>query len=422
VSSERNAGYLLGQGEGLDPEAMEASAITTTFERVADQLMVVNMGPQHPSTHGVLRMVVTLDGEKVVKVDPVLGYLHRGMEKIAEIKTFNQYIPWTDRWDYLANLQNNVAYAMTVERLMGIEVPERARRIRLLVCELARLSSHLVWLGTHSIDMGGITAFFWAYREREKLLSLFEMMCGARITTSYTRIGGVMRDLPPGFEDALRAFLADFPRALDEIEVLLTRNKIWMVRTKDVGAISSERAIQLSITGPILRATGVEYDVRKAFPYLDYDEFSFDVPTGTVGDVYDRYLVRMEEMRQSSRLCEQVLARLRPGPVDVNDGKVALPPKERVLTRMEELIHHFMIVTEGPATPAGEVYFAIEGAKGELGLYLMSNGLGRPYRLRIRGPSFHNMQSLAPMAEGMLIADLIAIVASLDPVLGEVDR
>jgi len=411
-----------GAGEGVDPEILEAQAVTTTFERVSDDLMVVNMGPQHPSTHGVLRMIVTLDGETVVKVDPVLGYLHRGMEKLAEVKTYNQYIPWTDRWDYLANLQNNVAFAMTVERLMGIEVPERARRLRLLACELSRLSSHLVWLGTHSIDMGGISAFFWAYREREKLLSLFEMLCGARITTSYTRIGGVMRDLPPGWEDACRMFLREFPKQLDEIETLLTRNKIWMDRTKEVGVITKADAIALSVTGPILRAAGGDYDVRKAFPYLDYDEFSFDVPTGEIGDVYDRYLVRNEEMRQSVRLCEQALAKLKPGPVDVNDGKISLPPKDRVLTRMEELIHQFMLVTEGPSTPVGEVYFPIEGAKGELGLYLISSGLGRAYRLRIRGPSFINMQVLAPMSEGMLVADLIAIVASLDPVLGEVDR
>ncbi len=409
-------------GEGLSPEVLEAQAVTTTFERVADDLMVVNIGPQHPSTHGVLRMVVTLDGERVVKVDPVLGYLHRGMEKLAEVKTFNQYIPWTDRWDYLANLQNNVAFAMTVERLMGIEVPERCRRLRLMACELARLSAHLVWLGTHAIDIGALTVFFWAYREREKLLSLFELLCGARITTSYTRIGGVMRDLPPGFEVALGAFLADFPKALDEIEVMLTRNKIWMQRTKEVGVITKEDAIALSITGPIARAAGVDYDVRKAFPYLDYDEFEFDVPTGEVGDVYDRYLVRNEEMRQTTRLLEQCLKKLKPGPVDVNDGKIVLPSKLRVLTRMEELIHQFMLVTEGPVTPPGEVYFPIEGSKGELGLYLVSSGLGRAYRLRIRGPSFVNMQGLAPMSEGMLLPDLIAIVASLDPVLGEVDR
>jgi NADH-quinone oxidoreductase subunit D len=411
-----------GVGEGLDPELVTHAAVETTFERIDDETIVVNIGPQHPSTHGVLRMIATLDGETVVKLEPVLGYLHRGMEKLAEVKTFHQYIPWTDRWDYLANMQNNVAFAMTVEQLMGLEVPERARRLRVLACELARISSHLVFLGTHAIDMGAISTFFWAYREREKLLSFFELMCGARITTSYTRIGGVMRDLPPGFTDALRAWLLEFPEALDEIEVLLTRNKIWMVRTKEVGVISREDAIRLSITGPILRATGCDHDVRKAFPYLDYDELDFDVPTGTVGDVYDRYLVRMEEMRQSVRICRQVLDRLKPGPVDASDGKVVLPTKERALTRMEDLIHQFMLVTEGPATPPGEVYFAIEGSKGELGLYLISEGLGRAYRLRIRGPSFVNMACLAPMSEGLLVADLIAIVASLDPVLGEVDR
>lgn len=411
-----------GMGEGLSPGTVTQAEIQTTFERVSDDLMVINIGPQHPSTHGVLRMIVTLDGETIVKVEPVLGYLHRGMEKLAEVKTYNQYIPWTDRWDYLANLQNNVAFAMTVEKLMDLEVPLRARRIRLLCCELARISSHLVWIGTHAIDMGALSCFFWTYREREKLLSLFEALCGARLTNSYARIGGVMRDLPDGWEQAVRAFLVEFPKTLDEVELMLTRNKIWMVRTKDVGAISSEKALQLSITGPILRATGVDYDVRKAFPYLDYDEFSFDVPVGSVGDVYDRYLVRMEEMRQSVRICLQALDKLEPGPVDAADGKVALPSKERVLTRMEDLIHQFMLVTEGPVTPPGEVWHSIEGSKGELGLYLVSEGLGRAYRLRIRGPSFVNMGCLAPMGEGMTVADLIAIIASLDPVLGECDR
>jgi NADH-quinone oxidoreductase subunit D len=344
------------------------------------------------------------------------------MEKLAEVKTYNQYIPWTDRWDYLANLQNNVAFAMTVEQLMGVEVPVRARRLRLMACELARISSHLIFLGTHAIDIGAISIFFWAYREREKMLSLFEMLCGARITTSYTRIGGVMRDLPPGFEDALRVFLKGFTKMIDEVDGMLTRNKIWMDRTCEVGAISSEQAIALGVTGPILRATGVDYDVRKAFPYLDYDEFDFDVPVGEVGDVYDRYLVRMEEMRQSVRLLEQVLGKLEPGPVDLDDGKVVLPSKERVLSRMEDLIHQFMIVTEGPAAPPGEVWFSIEGSKGELGLYLVSEGLGLAYRLRIRGPSYVNMACLKPMAIGGLVADLVAIVASLDPVLGEVDR
>ncbi|MEM7247926.1 MAG: NADH dehydrogenase (quinone) subunit D [Acidobacteriota bacterium] len=409
-------------GEGLSPELIEAQRVETVIERVSDDRMVVNMGPQHPSTHGVLRMVVTLDGERVVKVDPVLGYLHRGMEKLAEVKTYNQYIPWTDRWDYLANLQNNVAFAMTVEKMMDLEVPVRARRLRLLACELARISAHLVFLGTHAIDIGALSVFFWGYREREKLLSFFEMICGARITTSYTRIGGVMRDLPPGMEDALKIFLREFPKSLDEVETMLTRNKIWMERTKEVGAISSEQAVSLGITGPILRATGVEYDVRKAFPYLDYDEFDFDVPVGSVGDVYDRYLVRVEEMRQSCRICLQLLDKLEPGPIEADDGKVVLPSKERVLSRMEDLIHQFMIVTEGPVAPAGEVYQAIEGSKGELGLYLVSEGLGRAYRMRIRGPSFVNMGCLAPMGEGGLVADLVAIVASLDPVLGEVDR
>ena len=415
-------GIPAGLGEGVDPDVLESLRVETTIERIGEGRIVVNVGPQHPSTHGVLRMVVTLDGEEVVALDPVLGYLHRGMEKLAEVKTYNQYIPWTDRWDYLANLQNNVAFAMTVEKLMDLEVPLRARRLRLMACELSRVSAHLVFLGTHAIDIGALSVFFWAYREREKLLSLFEMLCGARITTSYTRIGGVMRDLPPGFEDALRVFLKDFPKTLKEVDSMLTRNKIWMERTCDVGAISSEQAIALGVTGPILRATGVEYDIRKAYPYLDYDEFDFDVPVGSKGDVYDRYLVRMEEMRQSCRILSQLLDRLEPGPIDSDDGKAVLPSKERVLSRMEDLIHQFMIVTEGPLAPPGEVWFSIEGSKGELGLYLVSEGLGRAYRLRIRGPSFVNMSCLEPMAKGGLLADLVAVVASLDPVLGEVDR
>ena len=386
------------------------------------ETMVVNMGPSHPSTHGVLRLVLTLDGETVKAVQPHLGYLHRGMEKIAEGMTYNQFVPYTDRLDYLAPLSNNVAYILAVEKLMGITVPPRARVIRVLCCEIARISAHLLWLGTGALDLGAATVFFHTFRERETLYNIIEALTGTRLTTSYTRVGGLAADLPAGWTEQVRAFVESFPKVLDELDSLLTRNRIWMKRTQGVGRISARDAVALSLTGPNLRGSGVAYDVRKTEPYCGYDTYEFDVPVGSEGDAYDRYLVRFEEMRQSVRILDQALRRLPDGPIAVDDPKITLPRKERVLTSMEELIEQFMIVTEGIKGPVGEVYHAIEAPKGELGFYIRSEGDKSPYRLQIRSPSFISLQAIETMAVGSLLSDLIAIVASLDPVMGEVDR
>jgi NADH-quinone oxidoreductase subunit D len=394
---------------------------TETIE-AGTELMTVNMGPSHPSTHGVLRLILTLDGERVVKCEPVMGYLHRGMEKIAENKTYTQFIPYTDRLDYLAPLSNNVAFALAVEKLVGTKVPPRCEHIRVLVCELSRISAHLLWLGTHAVDLGAITVFMYTFREREVLYDFFEALTGTRLTTSYTRIGGLSRDLPPGFLDDVSRWLDRFPRDLDEYETLLTKNKIWVERTQGVGVLKVEDAVELGVTGANLRASGLEWDLRKARPYSGYEQFDFDVPIGTVGDVYDRYLVRIEEMRQSVKICRQVVKTMPGGPICVDDPKLVLPQKEKVLTKMEELIHQFIIVTEGFEAPRGEVYQAIEAPKGELGFYVVSDGGASPHRMKIRSPSFVNLQALAPICEGSLISDVVAIIASLDPVMGEVDR
>src|SRR5882672_6005857 len=385
-------------------------------DAVHGESMVVNMGPSHPSTHGVLRLVLTLDGEVVKAVQPHLGYLHRGMEKIAEGMTYNQFVPYTDRLDYLAPLSNNVAFILAVEKLLGISVPPRARVIRVMCCEIARISAHLLWLGTGALDLGAATVFFHTFRERETLYNIIEALTGARLTTSYTRVGGLSRDLPEGWTGQVRSFIDVFPKVLDELDSLLTRNRIWMKRTLGVGRISARDAIALSLTGPNLRGTGVAYDVRKT------ETYEFDVPIGSEGDAYDRYLVRFKEMRQSVRILDQTLRRLPDGPIAVDDPKITLPNKERVLTSMEELIEQFMLVTEGIKGPVGEVYHAIEAPKGELGFYIRSEGDKSPHRLHIRSPSFINLQAIETMAVGGLLSDLIAVVASLDPVMGEVDR
>ncbi len=386
------------------------------------QQVVLNMGPSHPSTHGVLRLVVTLDGETVKAVRPYVGYLHRGMEKIAEGMTYTQFIPYTDRLDYLAPLSNNVAFIMAVEKLMGITVPPRARVIRVICCEMARISAHLLWLGTGALDLGAATVFFHTFRERETLYNLIESLTGGRLTTSYPRVGGLARDLPEGWTGQLRAFVSSFPKALDELDALLTGNQIWMDRTQEVGVIGAKEAIAFGMTGPNLRACGVAYDVRRTEPYLDYEEYEFNVPVGKNGDAFDRYLVRFEEMRQSIRILDQALKRLPEGPINIDDPKVVLPPKDHVLMKMEELIQQFMLVTEGFAAPSGEVYHAIEAPKGELGFYIRSEGGKSPYRLHIRSPSFISLQAIETMAVGGQVSDLIAIIASLDPVMGEVDR
>lgn len=414
-----------------DTAARASQMAAATTQRAEDSLedmhgekMVLNMGPSHPATHGVLRLVLELDGEIITKCDPDCGYLHRGDEKIAENMTYTQFIPYTDRLDYLAPLANNVAYALAVEKLLGIEkqLPPRCQYIRVICCELARVSAHLLGLGAFAMDVGAMTVFLHTFQEREKIYNLCESLTGARFTTSYTRIGGLSRDIPPGWTDELRKFLDEVVVNFDESEKLLTRNRIFVDRTKDIGVISREDAIDYGLTGPNLRGSGMDYDLRKAHPYLVYDQLEFEVPVGTVGDCYDRYLVRMEEMRQSVRILKQCLDKLPGGPINVPDGKVVLPPKDKVLSSMEELIHQFLLVTQGVNCPPGEVYFGAENPKGELGFYINSRGGGTPHRLKIRAPSFVNISILHKLMPGHMISDTVAILGSLDFVMGECDR
>lgn len=384
--------------------------------------MTINMGPQHPSTHGVLRLVLELDGEIVVRCTPHIGYLHTGMEKIAESKRYQQVIPITDRMDYLAPLSNNLAYVLAVEKLLGIEIPPRARVIRVMLTELTRIGSHLVWLGTHAIDIGAMSVFLYAFREREQILDMYEQVAGARMMSSYFRVGGLFADLPEGFEKTVRSFVTTFPDRLAEYEDLLTRNPIWIQRTKGVGVIKAEDAIDLGLSGPNLRACGVPWDIRTSNPYSGYEQYAFEVSRGTHGDVYDRYLCRIFEMRQSVTIVRQALERLPDGPIAVQDPKLTPPPKPMVKQSMEALIHHFLLWSEGFRAPAGEVYQSIESPRGEYGVYLVSDGSNKPYRIHFRAPSFVNLQSLPRMVEGRLVADLVAIIGSIDIVLGEVDR
>jgi NADH-quinone oxidoreductase subunit D len=384
--------------------------------------MTLNMGPQHPSTHGVLRLVRELDGEVVVRCVPHIGYLHTGIEKGLESKRYQQGIPLTDRLDYLAPLSNNLAYVLAIEKALGITVPERAQTIRVLLTELTRIKSHLVWLGTHALDVGAMSVFFYCFREREQILDMYEAVSGQRMMSTYFRVGGLVADLPPGFEQQVQAFLAAFPDRLADYEALLTQNPLWRQRTVGIGTISREDAIALGLSGPALRACGVAYDVRKAHPYSGYERYQFDVPLGKTGDVYDRYMVRMAEMRQSHRITLQALARLQPGPINVADPKLLPPPRHLLKKSMEALIHHFKLYSEGFSVPPGEVYQAIEAPKGELGVYLVSDGSARPYRVHYRAPSFVNLQALSRMVEGRLVADVVAVIGSLDIVLGEIDR
>jgi NADH-quinone oxidoreductase subunit D len=408
-----------------------ASPDATELDALHGDKMILNMGPSHPSTHGVLRIILELDGEIITKATPDVGYLHRGDEKIAENMTYNQFIPYTDRLDYLAPLANNVAYALAVEKLMGIDkqLPPRCQYIRVICCELARISSHLLGLGSYAMDCGAMTVFLLTFTEREKIYNLCEALTGARFTTSYTRIGGLARDLPPGWVAQCRRFLEEVVVNFDECEKLLTRNRIWMDRTRDLGVIPKDVAIDYGLSGPVLRGSGVDYDLRKAQPYLIYNQLEFEVPIGSVGDCYDRYLVRMEEMRQSVRILHQCLDRLPGGadnetkePVNVPDHKVVLPPKDRVLTKMEELIHQFILVTQGVNAPPGEVYFSAENPKGELGFYIRSKGGGTPHRLKIRAPSFVNLSILSHLLPGHMVSDTVAILGSFDFVMGECDR
>ena len=410
-----------GPRERYEPK-IPLPSLETRLEPSRDGTMILNMGPSHPSTHGVLRLVLELDGEMVVKAQPHVGYLHRGYEKIAEAKTYHNYLPYTDRLDYLSPLSNNVAYALAVEKLIGLEIPVRAKRIRMIVAELARISAHLLSLGTWALDLGAATIFFYTFQMREELYNLFEELTGTRLTTSYTRIGGVARDLPAGWTDKVLVFLKELDRTIDDVEGLLNRNRIWIDRTRDVGVISAETAITFGITGPNLRAAGVPYDLRKAAPYLGYEDYDFELVTGSAGDCLDRYLVRVEEIRQSGRIVRQAIARMPEGPASSDNRDYVLPPKDRVLDSMEELIHHFKLISEGVRPPVGEIYAAIEAPKGELGFYMISDGGPNPYRLKIRSPSFNNLQILRKVLEGAMISDAVAIIASLDPVMGECDR
>jgi len=384
--------------------------------------LTINMGPSHPATHGVLRVILQLDGETVVGCDPIVGYLHRGMEKIAENRTYLQFIPYTDRMDYLSPLAANVGFALAVEGLLGIEVPARCQALRVICCELSRIGSHLVWLGTSALDLGAATMFFHTFKDREWHYDLIEDLTGARLTTSFTRVGGVMHDATADWLGRLREFVDAMPGRIDDYEGLLTKNTIWLKRTQGVGALSAKDALAFGVTGPVLRASGVAYDVRRAKPYSGYQNYEFEIPVGTQGDVYDRYLVRIEEMRQSVRILDQVLKTIPDGPVNVDDPKIFLPSKTKVLTSMEELIHQFMIVTEGFECPPGEIYVATEVPKGELGFYIVSEGGKSPYRCRIRSSAFNNLASLAHQVQGELVADVVACIGSIDPVMGEVDR
>lgn len=389
------------------------------------ETMVLNMGPHHPSTHGVLRLVLELDGEEVVNVAPDVGFLHTGIEKTIESKTYQKAVVLTDRMDYLSPLGNNLVYALAVEKLMGVEVPERAQTIRVLLVELQRISSHLVWLGTHALDLAAMTVFLYAFREREQILDIFELVSGARMMTSYIRIGGLAYDLPADFLPTVETFLKIMPARIDEYEDLLTNNPLWLERTVGVGVIDGEAAVAYGLTGANLRGSGVPYDVRKAIPYCGYETYDFDIPVGQNGDIYDRYRVRIAEMRQSVRICQQAWQRLKdmgPGPYTTTDRKVAPPPKTEITHSMESLIHHFKLWTEGFKPPRGDAYVSIESPRGILGCYVVSDGSPKPWRVHFRSPSFINLQSLPHMAKGRLVADLVALIASLDPVLGEVDR
>jgi NADH-quinone oxidoreductase subunit D len=385
--------------------------------------MTVNMGPQHPSTHGVLRLVLELDGETVVSADTTIGYLHTGIEKTAEQKRWQQVIPLVERMDYLSAQSNSLAFCLSVETLLGLEMPPRVRDIRILIAELQRINSHLVWLGTHGLEVGAISVMLYCFRERELLLNINEMLAGFRMFPSYVRIGGLREDLPAGFHDAVRAFLDRFPGKLDEYERLLTHNQIWLKRTKGVGPLSKEDTIAYGLVGPLARAAGVAYDVRRTFPYLGYETYDFDVPLGINGDVYDRYLVRVEEMRQSVRIARQALERIAPtGEYDIQDYRYVPPPKDRVYTEMEALIQHFLIYSQGFTTPPGECYVPVEGPRGEHGFYVVSDGTNRPWRIKARAPSFYACQALPKMIVGGLIADVIAVIGSTDVVMGDVDR
>ena len=393
-----------------------------TTEQAAPRRMVLNMGPQHPSTHGVLRVLIELDGEVIRKATPEIGYLHTGIEKQCEEKLYQQVVPLTDRVDYLANLSNNLCYVLAVEKMLQLELPPRAQWIRVMLTELTRINSHLVWLGTHAMDIGAMTAFFYTFRERENILRIFEMFSGQRMMTSYFRIGGLALEPPRGWEQAVGNFIRGFPAQVDEYEELLTNNPIWVNRTTGVGVVPLADLLDLGVTGPMIRAAGLAWDIRKSEPYSSYEKFDFEVPTRAASDVYARYQVRMEEMRQSARIVTQALEGMPGGAWQADAPHVVLPDREKMKTQMEALIYHFKIVTEGFSVPAGETYQVIESPRGELGYYVVSDGTQKPYRVFMRTPSFGNLQVLPAMLEDRLLADSIASMGSLDFVLGDVDR
>jgi len=392
---------------------------------IRTETMTVNMGPQHPSTHGVLRLVLELDGETVLGANTTVGYLHTGIEKTAEQKKWQQVIPLVERMDYLGAQSNSLAYSLAVERLLGVEdkMPVRVKDIRVLIAELQRIASHLVWLATHALEIGAVSVMMYCFRERELLLNINEMLAGFRMFPSYIRVGGLREDLPVGFHDAVNAFLARFPGKLEEYTGLLTKNQIWLKRTKGVGVLTQADTIGYGLVGPLARAVGVNYDVRRAFPYSGYDTYEFDVPVLKAGDVFDRYMVRVEEMRQSVRICKQAIERITPrGQFDIQDYRIVPPPKDRVYTEMEGLIQHFLIYSQGFTVPAGESYVPIEGPRGEHGFSIVSDGTNRPFRVKLRAPSFYACQSVPQMITGGMIADVIAVIGSTDVVMGDVDR
>ena len=404
---------MLGVDAGLD---------SVDLVQLDEQTMELNMGPQHPSTHGVLRLVLDLDGEVVKACHPDIGFLHTGFEKDFERHNYWQCIPYTDRMDYLAPLTNNLGFSLAVEKLLGVEVPPRGQYLRVIMCELTRIASHLIWYGTTALDLGATTPFVYAWREREKLLDINELVSGVRMHTSFIRVGGLLADVPDEFYGMVEEVVRTFPHFIDEYETLITGNPIFRERTRGLGAISAADAINYGVTGPSLRGCGVPYDLRKAQPYSSYDHFDFDIPIGERGDIYDRYLVRMREMRESLRIIDQAMAGLPSGPVNTADRQVALPPRNEINTSMESLIRHFKLVTEGFRVPKGMTYTAVESPRGELGFLVVSDGTNRPYRVKVRAPSFSNLSALPFMAKGELLPDLVAVIGSIDIVLGDVDR
>ena len=398
------------------------TTVTLDDQDPLENSMVLNMGPQHPATHGVLRVLLRLDGESVEACVPELGYLHRGFEKLAEHITYHEFLPHTDRLDYLSPLSNNVAYAQAIEKAAGVELPPRARWIRTLIAELARISSHLMAMGATAMDVGAITMLLWTFREREKLYDVFTKICGARFTTSYTRVGGVANDFTPDIIPMIKQFLDEFPKHLKNFESLVNRNRIFMDRMRGIGYLSAEDCISLGLNGPTLRGAGVAHDLRRDEPYLLYDELDFDVITYTEADCYGRYMTRVDEMKESMKIVRQLLEKIPEGPIMANEARHVLPQKQEIYTKMEELIQDFMLINFGTQPEPGEIYSAIESPKGELGFYVCSIGEGHAWRLKIRSPSFCNLQALAPMCEGAMVSDVVAIIGAIDPVMGEADK